>query len=124
MNSCNSVRRRAFIVLLTNGVLQDNKIMFYFFRLLTRYKYKNNNFKNYFFSSFLFLSFSSPSISLAAILSSFRLHSVFLLVPLSPSLSLISLYPFHVCSIVSLSLLIALSEPSFLSFRPIPVFSL
>jgi hypothetical protein len=48
------------------------------------------------------------------------LHSLFLPVPFSPSL--ISLHPFHICSIVAL--LIAHSAPSFLSFHPIRVFSL
>jgi hypothetical protein len=41
-----------------------------------------------------------------------------------PSLSLILLHPFHMCSILSLSFFIAHSAPSFLSFQPIPVFSL
>jgi hypothetical protein len=53
---------------------------------------------------FFFYHFLSSSISLSSILSTFRLHSVFLPVPFSPSLlSLISLHSFHMCSILSLS---------------------
>jgi hypothetical protein len=72
--------------------------------------------KNIFFFvspySFLFLSFPSPSISLSSILYP---------LPFSPSLSF--RYIRSTCAQLSLSLLIAHFAPSFLSFRPITVFS-
>jgi hypothetical protein len=64
--------------------------------------------------SFLFHIFFIHPISLPA---SFRISPRSFL-----SLSLLSLHPFHTCSIASL--FIAHSAPSFLSFHPIPVFSL
>jgi hypothetical protein len=71
---------------------------------------------------FLFLSFPSSSISLSSILSPFRLHSVFLPVPFSPFLSHFAESIPHVLN--CLSLLIAHSVPSFLSFHTLPVFPL
>jgi hypothetical protein len=70
---------------------------------------------------FLFPFCSSCSISFSSILSPFHLHSVFLPLPLSPSLS----FPYihSTCAQLSPSL-IAPYAPSFLSFRPLPVFSL
>jgi hypothetical protein len=62
------------------------------------------------------LSFTSSSISLSFFLSPFRLHSVFLSVPFPPSLSHFTTFFPH--------LLDCLSASSFLSFHPIPVFSL
>jgi hypothetical protein len=67
----------------------------------------------------LFLSFPSSSISLSSIFTRISPRSF-----LSLSLSLILLHPFHMCSIVSFSLLIAHSAPSFLSFHTLPVFPL
>jgi hypothetical protein len=65
---------------------------------------------------FLFSFCPSFSISLSSIISPFRLHSVFF-----PSLSHFATSIPHVLN--CLSLLIAHSAPSFLSFRPVPVFS-
>jgi hypothetical protein len=79
------------------------------------YKYKINNSKPL---SFLF--FPSSSISLSSILSPFRLHSVFLLVPLFP-LSLSFRYIHSTCAQLSLSLLTSHSAPSFLSFHISPI---
>jgi hypothetical protein len=70
---------------------------------------------------FLFAFCPSSSISLSSILSPFRLHSVFFPVPFSPSLSHFATSIPHVLN--CLSLLIAHSAPSFLSFHPVPVFS-
>jgi hypothetical protein len=71
---------------------------------------------------FLFLLFSASSISLSSILSPFRLHSVFLPVPFSSSLSHFATSIPHVLNCPSL--LIAHSALSFLFFHPIPLFYL
>jgi hypothetical protein len=83
--------------------------------------YIKTQFQKFFPCPYLFLSFPSPSISLSSILSPFRLHSVFSLF-LSLSLSHFATSIPHVLNF--LSLLIAHSGPSFLSFRPIPALSL
>jgi hypothetical protein len=71
---------------------------------------------------FLFPFCPSFSISLSSIVSIFRLRSVFLPVPFSPSLSFH--YIHSTSAQLSLFLLTAHSTPSFLSFHPIPVFSI
>jgi hypothetical protein len=70
---------------------------------------------------FLFLFFPSSSISLSSILSCFYLYSVFH----TPFLSFpLSHFPTSISHVLNcLSLLIAHSAPSFLSFHTIPVFS-
>jgi hypothetical protein len=78
------------------------------------------------FQKLTFFSYAPPhSFSILSLLfhiSFIHLHSYFSPF-LSLPLSLILLHPFHMCSIVSFSLLIAHSAPSFFSFHTLPVFS-
>jgi hypothetical protein len=71
---------------------------------------------------FPFLFFSSSSMSLSSIQSPFRLHSIFLPVPLFPSLSFRFIH--STCARLSLSFLVAYPAPSFPFFHPKSVFSL
>jgi hypothetical protein len=106
-----------------NTYLQIDNASFGGLLLTVLSKKLNNNLKKKHFSFYPYPFFHSIPFLPHLLHPTISLHSVFLPVPFSPSLSFRYIHS-TVLNSLSLSLFIAHSTSSFLSFYPVPVFSL